>query len=145
MSTTQAPAIDMKKLNALIGQFVTDLGTAAHTGMVVIGKSLAVTHELGHAICDEHDEAAADRFGEELKVKNPLRETYEERWQQLPLVQKAGVTVAVGFWLLFIAAMIWGDGRCRHPFSAHNTLHCRQESAPLKTSGYCWVSRSFDL
>ena len=29
--------------------------------------SLAVTHELGHAICDEHDEAAADRFGEELR------------------------------------------------------------------------------
>ena len=70
MSTTQAPAIDMKKLNALIGQFVTDLGTAAHTGMVVIGKSLAVTHELGHAICDEHDEAAADRFGEELRKGN---------------------------------------------------------------------------
>jgi hypothetical protein len=29
--------------------------------------SLAVTHELGHALCDEHDEAIADRFGEELR------------------------------------------------------------------------------
>jgi len=39
MSTTLTPAIDMKKLNALIGQFVTDLGTAAHTGMVSLGKN----------------------------------------------------------------------------------------------------------
>jgi hypothetical protein len=28
---------------------------------------LAVTHELGHAFCDEPNEAAADRFGEELR------------------------------------------------------------------------------
>ena len=39
MSTTLDPAIEMKKLNALIGQFVTDLGTAAHTGMVSLGKN----------------------------------------------------------------------------------------------------------
>lgn len=32
----------MKKLNALIGQFVTELGTAAHTGMVVIGEKLGL-------------------------------------------------------------------------------------------------------
>ena len=39
-----------------------------------------------------------------------------------------------------------GHPRCRHPFSAHNTLHFRiGKSAPLNTSGYCWVSRSFDL
>jgi len=38
MSTAQAPAIDMNKLNAFIGQFVTDLGAAVHTGMVVIGS-----------------------------------------------------------------------------------------------------------
>jgi hypothetical protein len=29
---------------------------------------LAVTHELGHALCDEQNEAAADRFGEELRL-----------------------------------------------------------------------------
>ncbi len=28
--------------------------------------NLSATHELGHALCDEHDEAVADRFGEEL-------------------------------------------------------------------------------
>ena len=61
--------------------------------------------------------------------------TYEGRWQQLPLMQKAGMTVAVGFWLLFVAAMIWGDGRCRHPFSAHNTLHFRQESCTFGDFG----------
>jgi hypothetical protein len=31
MSTLQVPAIDMNKLNAFIGQFVTDLGAAVHT------------------------------------------------------------------------------------------------------------------
>jgi hypothetical protein len=40
MSTAiQVHDIDMNKLNAFIGQFVTDLGAAVHTGMVVIGKS----------------------------------------------------------------------------------------------------------
>ena len=29
MSTTQVPAIDMNKLNAFIGQFVTDLGACS--------------------------------------------------------------------------------------------------------------------
>jgi hypothetical protein len=28
---------------------------------------LAVTHELGHALCDEQNEAVADRFGEDLR------------------------------------------------------------------------------
>jgi hypothetical protein len=28
---------------------------------------LAVTHELGHAFCEEKNEAAADHFGEELR------------------------------------------------------------------------------
>ena len=41
MSTTQAPAIDMKKLNALIRQFVTDL-YPTHTGMVVLGEKLGL-------------------------------------------------------------------------------------------------------
>ena len=43
MSTAQVPAIDMNKLNAFIGQFVTDLGAAVHTGMVVIGEQWAST------------------------------------------------------------------------------------------------------
>src|SRR6201997_278156 len=43
---TQAPTIDMHKLNAFIGQFVTDLGAAVHTGMVVIGEKLGLYKAL---------------------------------------------------------------------------------------------------
>ena len=46
MSTTQVPAVDMNKLNAFIGQFVTDLGAAVHTGMVVIGEKLGLYKAL---------------------------------------------------------------------------------------------------
>ena len=46
MSTAQVPAIDMNKLNAFIGQFVTDLGAAVHTGMVVIGEKLGLYKTL---------------------------------------------------------------------------------------------------
>jgi Methyltransferase domain len=45
-TTTQAPALDMNKLNAFIGQFVTDLGAAVHTGMVVIGEKLGLYKAL---------------------------------------------------------------------------------------------------
>ena len=46
MSTAQIPALDMNKLNAFIGQFVTDLGAAVHTGMVVIGEKLGLYKAL---------------------------------------------------------------------------------------------------
>ena len=46
MSTTQAPALDMNKLNAFIAQFVTDLGAAVHSGMVVIGEKLGLYKAL---------------------------------------------------------------------------------------------------
>jgi SAM-dependent methyltransferase len=46
MSTTTVPAIDMNKLNAFIGQFVTDLGAAVHAGMVVIGENLGLYKAL---------------------------------------------------------------------------------------------------
>src|SRR6202795_917386 len=39
-------AIDMDKLNAFIGGFVTDLGAAVHTGMVVIGEKLGLYKAL---------------------------------------------------------------------------------------------------
>jgi hypothetical protein len=34
---------------------------------------LAVTHELGHAFCEEPNEAAADHFGEELRNGRLMR------------------------------------------------------------------------
>jgi len=40
------PALDMNKLNAFIGEFVTDLGAAVHTGMVVIGEKLGLYKAL---------------------------------------------------------------------------------------------------
>jgi SAM-dependent methyltransferase len=46
MSTAQVPALDMDKLNAFIGQFVTDLGAAVHSGMVVIGEKLGLYKAL---------------------------------------------------------------------------------------------------
>ncbi len=46
MSTATAPALDMDKLHAFVGQFVTDLGAAAHAGMVVIGEKLGLYKAL---------------------------------------------------------------------------------------------------
>src|ERR1700731_3628448 len=46
MSTAQVPTLDMNKLNAFIGQFVTDLGASVHTGMVVIGEKLGLYKAL---------------------------------------------------------------------------------------------------
>jgi SAM-dependent methyltransferase len=46
MATAQAPALDMNKLNAFIGQFVTDLGASVHAGMVVIGEKLGLYKAL---------------------------------------------------------------------------------------------------
>ena len=54
MSTAQVPTLDMNKLNAFIGQFVTDLGAAVHTGMVVIGEKLGLYKALAggpHELC----------------------------------------------------------------------------------------------
>jgi len=48
MSTAQVPAIDMNKLNAFVGQFVTDLGATVHAGMVVIGEKLGLYKALAH-------------------------------------------------------------------------------------------------
>jgi len=53
MSTTQVPAIDMNKLNAFLGQFVTDLGAAVHSGMVVIGEKLGLYRALVSSICSQ--------------------------------------------------------------------------------------------
>lgn len=46
MSAAPIPAIDMDKLNAFIGQFVTDLGASVHAGMVVIGEKLGLHKAL---------------------------------------------------------------------------------------------------
>jgi len=70
MSTTLVPAVDMNKLNAFIGQFVTDLGAAVHAGMVVIGEKLG----LYKALADEPLSSS------ELAAKTKTDERYLREW-----------------------------------------------------------------
>ena len=70
MSTAQVPAIDMNKLNDFIGQFVTDLGAAVHTGMVVIGEKLGLYKALaGEALTSA-----------QLAAKTKTDERYLREW-----------------------------------------------------------------
>src|ERR1700733_8893292 len=70
MSTTLVPAIDMNKLNAFIGQFVSDLGAAAHAGMVVIGEQLGLYKALaGEALSSA-----------QLAAKTKTDERYLREW-----------------------------------------------------------------
>ncbi len=64
MSTGQVPTIDMNKLNAFIGQFVTDLGAAVHTGMVVIGEKLGLYKALARGAMSSAELAAATQTDE---------------------------------------------------------------------------------
>src|SRR6266403_753748 len=70
MSTTQAPAINMNKLNAFIGQFVTDLGAAVHAGMVVIGEKLGLYKAL----------AGEPMTSPQLAAKTKTDERYLREW-----------------------------------------------------------------
>ena len=70
MSTTQATALDMNKLNAFIGQFVTDLGAAVHTGMVVIGEKLGLYKAL----------AEGPMTPAQLAAKTKTDERYLREW-----------------------------------------------------------------
>jgi SAM-dependent methyltransferase len=69
-TTTQAPAIDMNKLNAFIGQFVTDLGAAVHSGMVVIGEKLGLYKAL----------AEGEMSCSQLAAKTKTDERYLREW-----------------------------------------------------------------
>jgi SAM-dependent methyltransferase len=70
MATTQVPAINMDKLNAFIGQFVTDLGASVHTGMVVIGEKLGLYKAL----------AAHPMGPAELAARTETDERYVREW-----------------------------------------------------------------
>jgi SAM-dependent methyltransferase len=69
-STAQIPVLDMNKLNAFIGQFVTDLGAAVHTGMVVIGEKLGLYKAL----------AAGPMSSAQLAAKTKTDERYVREW-----------------------------------------------------------------
>jgi hypothetical protein len=70
MSTTQVSAIDMNKLNVFIGQFVTDLGAAVHTGMIVIGEKLGLYKAL----------AGDPMTSAQLAAKTKTDERYLREW-----------------------------------------------------------------
>lgn len=70
MSTTQTPALNIDKLNAFIGQFVGDLGAAAHAGMVVIGEQLGLYKAL----------AAGPMTSVQLAAKTNTDERYVREW-----------------------------------------------------------------
>ncbi len=70
MSTTEAPAIDMNKLNVFIGQFVSDFGAAAHAGMVVIGEKLGLYKAL----------AGEQMTSAQLAAKTKTDERYVREW-----------------------------------------------------------------
>jgi SAM-dependent methyltransferase len=70
MSTAQAPALNMDKLNAFIGQFVTDLGASVHAGMVVIGEKLGLYKAL----------ATGPMSSTELAAKTGTDERYLREW-----------------------------------------------------------------
>jgi SAM-dependent methyltransferase len=70
MGTAQ-PALDMNKLNAFIGHFVTDLGAAVHAGMVVIGEKLG----LYKALASQGPMTSA-----ELAAKTQTDERYLREW-----------------------------------------------------------------
>jgi SAM-dependent methyltransferase len=70
MSTAEAPTLDMNKLNAFVGQFVTDLGAAVHAGMVVIGEKLGLYKAL----------AGEPMSSAQLAAKTKTDERYLREW-----------------------------------------------------------------
>jgi hypothetical protein len=50
----------------------------------------------------------------DFPIKDPLVETYEGRWAQLPPIQKVGMIVVLGFWCLFIGALVFSAGRAHY-------------------------------
>jgi SAM-dependent methyltransferase len=61
---TSAPALNMDKLNAFVGQFVGDLGAAVHAGMVVIGERLGLYKALAARPLTSHELAAETKTDE---------------------------------------------------------------------------------
>jgi SAM-dependent methyltransferase len=100
MTTTQAPAIDTNKLNAFIGQFVTDLGAAVHAGMVVIGEKLGLYKALAGGAMSSAELAARTQTDERY-----LREwlasqaaggyiTYDDKTNKFSLNEEQSFTLA---------------------------------------------------
>lgn len=70
MSTASIPTVNTDKLNAFVGQFVTDLGAAVHSGMVVIGEKLGLYKAL----------ASGPLTPAELAARTQTDERYLREW-----------------------------------------------------------------
>ena len=99
-TATQAPAIDMDKLNAFIGQFVTDLGAAVHAGMVVIGEKLGLYKALAGAPLSPA-QLAAKTMTDERYLREWLASqaaggyiTYDEKTGKFSLSEEQAFTLA---------------------------------------------------
>ena len=99
MSTAQVPALDMDKLNAFIGQFVTDLGAAVHAGMVVIGEKLGLYKALADGPLSPAQLAAKTKTDERY-VREWLASqaaggyiTYDERTSKFSLTEEQAFTL----------------------------------------------------
>jgi len=68
---------------------------------------------------NEQPEKLVPRSGEppnllDFPVKDPLRETYQGRWKKLPVIQKLGVIVVLGFCCVFIGVLVWDNGTVQY-------------------------------
>ena len=100
MATAQVTALDMNKLNAFIGQFVTDLGASVHAGMVVIGEKLGLYKALAAGPMGSA-ELAAKTGTDERYLREWLASqaaggyiTYDEKSNQFSLTQEQAFTLA---------------------------------------------------
>jgi ubiquinone/menaquinone biosynthesis C-methylase UbiE len=95
-----APALDMDKLNAFVGQFVSDLGAAGHAGMVVIGEKLGLYKALA-----ERPMTSAELAGKTNTDERYLREwlasqaagryvTYDDKTDKFSLTPEQAFTMA---------------------------------------------------
>jgi SAM-dependent methyltransferase len=96
----QVPAIDMNKLNAFIGQFVTDLGASVHAGMVVIGEKLGLYKALADHPMDPA-ELAKGTHTDERYLREWLASqaaggyiTYDEKTGKFSLTAEQAFTLA---------------------------------------------------
>src|SRR5580693_6381174 len=100
MSTAAVPELDMNKLNAFLGQFVSDLGAAVHSGMVVIGEKLGLYKALAAGPIGSL-QLARKTGTDERYVREWLASqaaggyvTYDERTDEFSLSEEQAFTLA---------------------------------------------------
>ncbi len=93
-------ALDMEKLNVFVGQFVGDLGAAAHSGMVVIGEKLGLYKALAEGPVNSA-ELAEKTNTDERYIREWLASqaaggyvTYDEKTRKFSLSEEQAFTLA---------------------------------------------------